>query len=112
MSGDGGIVGQTGVMLPDERLDRETPPQSAPGPRPDQRRVGRYVLVLVMCTLLLVPFVPLIFWSVRHRWVFPTIIPDQFSDRAWSYLASERSHLLERLPTSLTIAMCVSVLAA
>jgi len=112
VSGDRGIVGEAGVMLPDERLDPEDPPQSVPGPRPDQRRVGRYVLVIVMCTLLLVPFVPLIFWSVSHRWFFPTIIPDQLSDRAWSYLLSERSQVLEGLTTSLTIALCVAVLAA
>ena len=112
MSSELKLTGETGVTLPDERLDREDPPQTVPGPRPEKRRLGRYLAALVMCVLLLVPFVPLIFWSVSHRWFFPTIIPDQLSDRAWSYLLSERSGVLEGLATSLIIATTVAIIAA
>ncbi len=112
MSGDRNVIGESGVMLPGERLDREDPPESVPRPRPEKRHVGRYLLVLLMCMLLLLPFVPLIFWSVSHRWFFPTIIPDQLSDRAWSYIFSERSQVMEGLVTSLIIATLVAVIAA
>jgi putative spermidine/putrescine transport system permease protein len=106
------MTGETGVTLPRENLDRLEPPQAVPGPRPPKRHLGRTLLVLLMCTLLLLPFVPLVFWSVSHRWFFPTIIPDRLSDRAWSYILSERSQVLEGLLTSLTIALTVAVLAA
>jgi putative spermidine/putrescine transport system permease protein len=106
------MTGETGVTLPRENLDRLEPPQAVPGPRPPKRHLGRTLLVLLMCTLLLLPFVPLVFWSVSHRWHFPTIVPDRLSDRAWSYILSERSQVLEGLLTSLTIALTVAVLAA
>ncbi len=112
MSRDRNVTGETGVMPPDPRLNVEDPPHAVPGPRRQKRRLGRYVAVLLMCALLLLPFVPLIFWSVSHRWFFPTIIPDQLSDRAWSYIFSERSGVMEGLVTSLTIAVSVAVIAA
>ncbi len=106
------MTGETGVSLPREDIDRPEPREAVPGPRPPKRHLGRTALVLLMCTLLLLPFVPLLFWSVSHRWFFPTIIPDRLSDRAWSYILSERSQVLEGLVTSLTIALTVAVLAA
>ena len=69
------VTGGTGVMPPDTRLDQEDPPEALPGPRP-KRHIGRYLLVVLMCFLLLLPFVPLVFWSISHSWFFPTIIPD------------------------------------
>jgi putative spermidine/putrescine transport system permease protein len=105
------VIGETGVMPPDPRLDVQDPPEALPGPRP-KRHIGRYLLVVLMCLLLLLPFVPLIFWSISHRWFFPTIIPDELSDRAWSYIFSERSGVMEGLVNSLLIALLVAVVAA
>lgn len=105
------VTGETGVMPPDTRIDREDPPEAIRGPK-TKRHLGRYVLVVLMGLLLLLPFVPLIFWSLSHRWFFPTIIPDEFSDRAWSYIFSERSGVIEGLFNSLTIALLVAVVAA
>jgi putative spermidine/putrescine transport system permease protein len=109
--GQRNVTGETGVMPPDTRLDGEDPPESIPGPKA-KRHIGRYVLVALMCFLLLLPFVPLIFWSISHRWFFPTIIPDELSDRAWSYILSDRSGVMEGLINSLTIALLVAVIAA
>ena len=109
--GQRNITGETGVMPPDTRLDVEDPPEAIPGPKA-KRHIGRYVLVVLMCFLLLLPFVPLIFWSISHRWFFPTIIPDELSDRAWSYILSDRSGVVEGLLNSLVIAILVAVLAA
>ena len=105
------VTGETGVMPPDARLHTEDPPEALPGPKP-KRHIGRYLLVVLMCFLLLLPFVPLIFWSISHRWFFPTIIPDELSDRAWSYVFSERSGVMEGLFNSLAIALLVAVIAA
>jgi putative spermidine/putrescine transport system permease protein len=100
-----------GVMATDNRPDQEDPPAALPSVTP-KRHIGLYVAVVVMCFLLLLPFVPLIFWSFSHRWFFPTIIPDQLSDRAWSYIFSERSGVTEGLVTSLVIASIVALAAA
>ena len=110
-AGQRNVTGGTGVMPPDARLDREDPPEALPGPKP-KRHIGRYLLVVLMCLLLLLPFVPLIFWSISHRWFFPTIIPEELSDRAWSYVFSDRSDVMEGLFNSLSIALLVAVIAA
>jgi putative spermidine/putrescine transport system permease protein len=65
-----------------------------------------------MVFLLLVPFVPLIFWSVSRRWIFPQLIPAELSERAWSYVFSDRSEVIDGLVTSLIIATAVAVIAA
>jgi putative spermidine/putrescine transport system permease protein len=109
--GQRSVIGETGVMPPDPHLDVGDTPEELPGPRQKQH-ARRYVLVVLMCFLLLLPFAPLIFWSVSHRWFFPTIFPDQLSDRAWSYILSERSQVMEGLATSLIIALTVALLAA
>lgn len=81
-------------------------------PRPPKRHIGRAIALIVLAFLLLVPFVPLIFWSVSRRWFFPSLVPDELSDRAWSFIFSERSQVLDALVTSLIIATAVAVIAA
>ena len=106
------MTAETGVTLPPEGLGASDPPETVRGPRPERRRVGRLLLLLLMCFLLLLPFVPLLFWSVSHRWFFPTIIPAELSDRAWSYILSPRSQVMEGLVTSFVIASAVALIAA
>ena len=77
-----------------------------------RRHIGRSIALVVMAFLLLVPFVPLIFWSFSRRWFFPSLVPDELSERAWSYIFSERSQVIEGLVTSLIIATAVAVIAA
>lgn len=82
------------------------------GSRPPRRHIGRTMALAVMAFLLLVPFVPLIFWSVSRRWFFPALVPDELSDRAWSFIFSDRSQVMDALVTSLIIASAVAVIAA
>jgi putative spermidine/putrescine transport system permease protein len=81
--------------------------------RPRRRRhLGRGLALVVLAVLLLVPFVPLLFWSVSRRWFFPSLYPDELSDRAWSYIFSPRSEVVDALVTSLVIAVAVAIVAA
>ncbi|CAN5741407.1 ABC transporter permease subunit [soil metagenome] len=84
----------------------------ASGPRPPRRHIGRAIALVVMAFLLLVPFVPLVFWSVSRRWFFPSLVPDELSDRAWVFIFSERSQVMDGLVTSLIIATAVAIVAA
>jgi putative spermidine/putrescine transport system permease protein len=97
--------------MPDQRLDLEDPPEAVPGPG-QKRHIGRGVAVAVMIFLLLVPFVPLIFWSVSRRWVFPELLPSNLSDRAWSRVFDPASGVLDALVDSLIIATIVAIIAA
>ncbi len=101
----------TGVSMPDQRLDIEDPPEALPGPRP-KRHIGRGIALLLMAVLLLVPFVPLIFWSFSRRWFFPSLLPDELSDRAWSRIFDPSSGVIDALVESLIIATLVAIIAA
>jgi putative spermidine/putrescine transport system permease protein len=102
----------TGVGLPRPDVTRPDPPEALDGARPRKRQIGRGMALGVMVFLLLVPFVPLIFWSVSRRWIFPQLIPAELSERAWSYVFSDRSEVIDGLVTSLIIATAVAVIAA
>ena len=106
-----GVTPDTGVTMPTEQLDLEDPPEALPGPKP-KRHIGRGIALLVMGFLLLVPFVPLIFWSFSRRWFFPSLLPDELSDRAWSRIFSPNSGVMDALVESLIIATLVALIAA
>ena len=97
--------------MPDQRLDRADPPEAIPGPRP-KRHIGRGIALGLMAFLLLVPFVPLVFWSFSRRWFFPSLLPDELSDRAWSRIFDPSSGVVDALVESLIIATLVAVIAA
>ena len=61
----------TGIAMPRPDIQLPTRLKSVAGARPRKRHVGRGVALGVMVFLLLMPFVPLIFWSVSRRWIFP-----------------------------------------
>jgi putative spermidine/putrescine transport system permease protein len=106
-----GVTPDTGVSMPDQRLDLEDPPEALPGPRP-KRHLGRAIALVLMVFLLLVPFVPLVFWSFSRRWFFPSLLPDELSDRAWSRVFDPSSGVMDALVESLVIAVAVAVIAA
>ena len=107
-----GVAPDTGTGSPRPDIQLPDPPEELARTRPRKRHVGRGIALGVMVFLLLVPFVPLIFWSVSRRWVFPQLIPAELSDRAWSYVFSDRSEVIDGLVTSLIIATAVAVIAA
>jgi putative spermidine/putrescine transport system permease protein len=112
MSQLGGIAPDTGVSGSPNMLDLPDGPEEIPGPRKRKRHIGRAVALGVMAFLLLVPFVPLIFWSFSRRWFFPSLLPDELSDRAWSRIFDPASGVTDALVESLIIATSVAVIAA
>lgn len=66
----------------------------------------------LMVALLLLPFVPLVIWSLSTRWFFPDLLPQQVSGRAWRFIASDTSGVRSGFVSSLEIATFVTVLAA
>jgi putative spermidine/putrescine transport system permease protein len=61
---------------------------------------------------LLLPFVPLLVWSVSATWFYPELIPTRFSLRSWEYLFSDASGVIPGFFTSLVIGLTVAVIAA
>lgn len=111
MSGLQGVAPDTGVSMPTPQLNLEDPPEAVPGPK-SKRHIGRGMAVGLMIFLLLVPFVPLVFWSFSRRWFFPSLLPDELSDRAWSRVLDPSSGVIDALVDSLIIATLVAMIAA
>lgn len=44
-----------------------------------------FLLLPALCTVLL-PFIPLVLWSVSEQWLYPGLVPQSFGPRAWSYI--------------------------
>lgn len=68
-----------------------------------------FIISIIVCTVL--PAVPLVVWSISHRWWFPSIVPDELSTRALSYVVGEGSRVLQAVGNSLAIAVAVTLLS-
>jgi putative spermidine/putrescine transport system permease protein len=79
------------------------------GPR--AASAARVVLAAGICVAVLLPFIPLVIWSVSFGWRFPSLVPGQLSLRGWAYLASPASKFLEALRTSALVAFLVTVIS-
>jgi len=70
--------------------------------------IGRGVLFVG----LLIPLVPLAFWSITRTWQYPALLPQEFSMRGFEDLGRPGSDLLQGLTTSSIIAVIVTFAAA
>jgi putative spermidine/putrescine transport system permease protein len=57
------------------------------------------------------PFIPLIIWSFSHRWYFPALLPTEWNLRAWNYVISSQSRVLEAFGYSTVVALTVTILS-
>ncbi len=67
------------------------------------------IAIAIIFIMVFTPFVPLLIWSVSHRWAFPNIIPD-FGLRAWKYVFTQRS-IAHGLITSVLISLAVTCIS-
>lgn len=70
----------------------------------DGRWIGRAVL-LGMVVLVLAPLLPLLLHSVAGRWLYPDLLPAEWSMRAWNYVTEARSRVGEAFVNSALIAL-------
>jgi putative spermidine/putrescine transport system permease protein len=75
-------------------------------------RVVHLIVIGAIVGGVLLPIIPLLTWSVSHSWFFPRILPSELSGRAWAYIGSPLSKVLNALANSLLIAGLVTVAAA
>lgn len=86
-------------------------PSGAAGRTAWSRAVAAVGLPLLLLGLLL-PFLPLLLWSVAERFPYPALLPTSLSARPLRLLADPSSNVLEGLTNSTLIALSVAVLAA
>ena len=62
-----------------------------------RKNYTRWVSLTLLMTWLVLPMVPLLVWSFSFRWYFPSVLPSDYSLRAWTYVLSPTSGVLESL---------------
>lgn len=96
--------------------DRVTSPSSSPSPASDRpRRLretvgGRIALVLIVVAILL-PLVPLIIHSFARAYVFPQLLPAEWSTRAWRIVLATDGGTWNALGWSVVVAVAVTALS-
>ncbi len=75
---------------------------------PEGRLLGRIVAAGIVIAVLL-PLAPLVLHSVAGRWLYPDLVPSDWSLRAWQYVGRPRARVLEATLTSLSVALSVTL---
>jgi putative spermidine/putrescine transport system permease protein len=71
------------------------------------RRFSYFLIIIAI----LLPIVPLIFWSFARNWFFPDLLPQAWGLDAWRYVISPTSRVGEGLVTSTMLALTVVLLS-
>src|SRR5688572_2412177 len=71
----------------------------------------RWLAVISIVIAVIAPIIPQIIWSFAHRWLFPALLPTQWSLEPWQYVMSESSRVGEGFMNSLAIALVVCLLS-
>ncbi|MES2813480.1 MAG: ABC transporter permease subunit [Pseudomonadota bacterium] len=66
---------------------------------------------LALAGFLVLPFLPLVGWSVARGWRFPALLPDQVGVDAWAYALSPPSGVLASFAVTTLIATATTLLA-
>ena len=69
----------------------------------------RTIIYLGIILGVIIPMVPQLVWAYSHRWLFPSIIPSEWSMRAWEYIANPNTKVLSSTFNSLVIALSVKL---
>jgi putative spermidine/putrescine transport system permease protein len=71
----------------------------------------RPFILLVIAAWIVLPLLPLPLWSFSGGWRWPSLLPEQWSGRAWAYVLSPTAQALPALITSVLLALVVTGLA-
>lgn len=74
-------------------------------------RVIRWITFVTITLAVLLPVIPQILWSFAFRWLFPNLLPSEWSMSSWEYVLSDSSRVVEGFSNSLQIAVFVCFLS-
>jgi putative spermidine/putrescine transport system permease protein len=72
----------------------------------------RIILAVGIVLWVILPFVSLLLWAFGAQWFFPALLPEEFSLRAWQYVARPTADVAEAFFNSLLISVMVTLFAA
>ena len=72
----------------------------------------RKIVFLCILVSVILPFLPLLLWSIAEKWFYPALLPQAFDTRAWSYVfTTAGSQILNGLFTSFNLALVTTVIS-
>jgi putative spermidine/putrescine transport system permease protein len=74
-------------------------------------RKGRYIILVIIGAICLLPALILLLLSFARNWIFPHLLPDRFSTDNWTGLLDTENNITSGFFTSLLIAILVALLA-
>lgn len=75
-------------------------------------RVQRWVLFFSVLLSVIVPFLPLILWSMTEQWFYPGLLPQSFGPRAWSYVfGTAGNQIVTGLLASFSLALVTTIMS-
>ncbi len=75
-------------------------------------RPQRLFLLLSLLFTVLLPFLPLVLWSISEKWFYPDLLPQAFGPRAWSYVfGTAGDQLVFGLYISFTLALVTTLVS-
>lgn len=74
-------------------------------------KIFRWIAIITIVFGVLLPVIPQIIWSFAFRWLFPSLLPTEWSMSSWEYTFSDSSRVVEGFTNSLEIAVFVCLLS-
>ncbi|MCB9450961.1 MAG: ABC transporter permease subunit [Anaerolineaceae bacterium] len=75
------------------------------------QKTFRWIAIIAIVLGVALPVIPQIIWSFAFRWLFPSLLPTEWSMSSWSYVFSPSSRVVEGFVNSLEIAVFVCILS-
>jgi len=75
-------------------------------------KVQKWILFFSVLVSVLLPFLPLLLWSVSERWFYPGLLPQSFGPRAWNYVfGTAGGQIISGLFTSFSLALVTTMIS-
>ncbi|MEV0961800.1 ABC transporter permease subunit [Streptomyces sp. NPDC049910] len=75
------------------------------------RRALRLTGVALLAVWVAAPLLPLLVWAFTGRWVYPALVPQELSARAWTRAADPHQQVIAATGTSLGLALATALAA-
>jgi putative spermidine/putrescine transport system permease protein len=74
-------------------------------------RLFSYLWMAGIVMVILMPLIPIVIWAFGSGWFYPSLLPSEFSLRAWNYVLSPASHAADATVTGGLIAITATLLS-
>ena len=77
-----------------------------------KRKTARRTLFISVLATVVLPFLPLVLWSLSEKWFYPALLPQAFGQRAWEYVfGTAGGQILSGLFTSFSLAFVTTMVS-